>query len=386
MEINIKTEIEKLLRATNTNNVVDIAKQKQIINAFFRIIQIDAIEGTNTENKGYDVILIDDYMFKTLSWKNTNYLVAAIKSINIKTYQLTYFTVYASKSELGLWRLLSKKNGEFYKGADYVQQTMIDINLQIFINKSINIITETRTDIFVYIDNRLILYSSDDLSDLSSLQVVMLDDEKLTKITNGHIDDETRKIKIEPFAENDRLPEHRCDFKNDRIPLDNINARLLMLSQLIEGSNGFRNIQKITKINDFTSKYNIDQHSALSIYSLLFENNYILYYFTFKRGKGEKYFSPIILSRSDSKVTNYGTYSYYVPAGYYICKPYDGNPSIGEKNISVNVGRHKYYLIADRYTNLYPYTKHNTIGHTCGSCTLLNVPGASNCGACGADI
>ena len=46
----------------------------------------------------------------------------------------------------------------------------------------------------------------------------------------------------------------------------------------------------------------------------------------------------------------------------------------------------QYVFIADRYTNLYPYTKHNTIGHTCTSCTFINAPGASNCDVCAADI
>jgi folate-dependent phosphoribosylglycinamide formyltransferase PurN len=92
----IKDQIEKLLEATNRKDMTDIAKQKQIINAFFKIIQIEKeiqIKQKKiqiTKNKGLDVILIDDYMFKVLSWsfyKSNSYDLVNIKSININNLE-----------------------------------------------------------------------------------------------------------------------------------------------------------------------------------------------------------------------------------------------------------------------------------------------------------
>lgn len=377
MEINIKTEIDKLLYATVRNIMTEIVTQKQIINAFFRIIQIDAIE-TNTKNKGLDVILIDNYMFKVLSWSLLPspllYDLVNIKSININNLtEITYFTVYNSKSEFGIWRLLSTNTAPgLYKGdEDYIQQTTINIKLQLYINKN-KIDQFNNSQFYVFIDNKEKLYFNIDMGLPASE----------TNITNSHINDDRRKLRIDPFINYNDQPKNKCDYDNSfhKVLVSDINKRLTDLSSSIELNPKYK-IKKITKIGDHQSSVDLPK---LSVYSLLFEDDLILYYFTFIHNS-KKYFSPIILLSHNSTITNYGTYLYYVLAGDYICKPNSGNPSVGE-NDKIIVKGSRYTFIADRYTNLYPYTKHDITSHECGACTFINDPGISKCGMCGEDI
>lgn len=48
--------------------------------------------------------------------------------------------MYRSNSELGLWRLCIEICGNFYKGPDYIQSTIIYVKLQNFINENIDFI------------------------------------------------------------------------------------------------------------------------------------------------------------------------------------------------------------------------------------------------------
>ena len=57
---------------------------------------------------------------------------------------------------------------------------------------------------------------------------------------------------------------------------------------------------------------------SLKIFKITFHNGIVLYYCVFKFGSNE-YFSPITLITKEAKITNYGTYSQFIPAGYYIC-------------------------------------------------------------------
>ena len=50
------------------------------------------------------------------------------------------FWVYRSNSELGLWRLCIDLRGKFHKGPDYIQSTLIHVELQKFINDNIDVI------------------------------------------------------------------------------------------------------------------------------------------------------------------------------------------------------------------------------------------------------
>jgi len=398
MEINIKKEIDELLKATVTNNMTKITKQKQIINAFFRIIQIDAIEGTNTKNKGYDVILIDDYMFKVLSWFYSDlisYPLINIKSINIINQEITYFSVYTSNSEVGIFRLVAASMSSskpptadfFYKGKDYVQQTMINLNLQIFIYK--NFIQEYKnlTNTQYYIDNRSVANYKPSDNSLTSEQI---------SLTCRHIDDESRQIEVEPFNTFNKDIRKSCmapDKDSDKPELDEITARLNELSNQLEQILNITNIKYIGNINisDRNTILNLQNDiynlsPPLKIFKITFHNGIVLYYCVFKFGSDE-YFSPITLITKEAKITKYGTYSQYIPSGYYICKPYNYFSQVTKSEKKLTKYRiSNYVFIADRYTNLYPYTKHNTIGHECSSCTYLNVPGASKCDICLSDI
>jgi hypothetical protein len=56
-----------------------------------------------------------------------------IESSNLDGNNSLYFIVYLSNSEFGCWRFACLEGGQYYKGADYVTHTFIDIRLQKFI-------------------------------------------------------------------------------------------------------------------------------------------------------------------------------------------------------------------------------------------------------------
>jgi hypothetical protein len=364
MEINISQILQDLANYTNGINILNrqftqietdyIDNKKKIFKSYINLLFIDPIHAKATKNLNNNAILINDYMFKILEWfvgEDVGYTFVNIKSININNNNdITYFSVYASNTELGIWRLLARnplneENGYFYKGdSDYVQQTMIDIYLQLFIIKEIKIITVTGDPSYIYIDN---IY-------MTSLDCIM----KGRSIDSiKHIDDKSRKLIVEPFKSYNDNQDNSCSKNNSKITLLDIQSRLDILSAMIETDSNF-NIIKSTKIGDFQLK----PYPILSMYNVIFKNDIVLYYFTFnitnwKPDNEKKYYSPLILTNNKSKITNYGTYSHYILAGNYICKPFMGNQAaIDERSITINFkGTSASYLIANRYTNLYPY-------------------------------
>lgn len=92
-------------------------------------------------------IYIDITKF-TLLAKNSD--IAEYELINISSTTIigtvTNFYVYRSKSQGGFWRLYMRLVGslQFYKGADYAQQTFIHLKLQQFIEENIDNIEEEK--------------------------------------------------------------------------------------------------------------------------------------------------------------------------------------------------------------------------------------------------
>ena len=367
MEINISQLLKDLVIYTNNINKQNrqisqietdyVDNQKKICITYFNLLNIDPIHAKATKNLNKNAILVNDYMFKILGWfvGEDRYTYVNIKSIDINNKnEITYFSVYGSNTEFGIWRLVAGSNiinfAPLYKGkSDYVQQTMIDINLQLFINKEINIITAItiQSDFKLYTDN-----------EYSNVNEFMYQAGKNTPLTIAHIDDESRQLRIEPFITYNAKAENLCEYANDinDVYLVTIQTRLNELSDLIESNPGFE-IVKVKSINDF----HIDPYPILSMYFVQFKNSIILYYFTFTHthpptGNPKKYHTPLILTNNTAKITKYGTYSHYVLAGDYICKPAHGNPARNEKSIKLEYkGMRNRFLIADRYTNLYPY-------------------------------
>jgi len=356
MEINISQILQDLANYTNGINILNrqftqietdyIDNQKKIFKSYINLLFIDPIHNVATKNLNKNAILINDYMFKILGWfvgTTIGYTCVNIKSININNNnEITYFSVYGSNTEFGIWRLVAgdSRKRPFYKGDDYVQQTMIDVKLQLFINKEINLVTAiTReSDFKIYTDNE---YSN-------SLEFIT--GGKNNPLTIAHIDDRSRQLRIEPFIAYNSIPENLCAFENDRVQLVTIQTRLNQLSDLIERNQEFE-IIKVERINNF----HINPYPILSMYSVQFRNGIILYYFTFTlTGNPTKYHAPLILTNNTAKITKYGTYSHYVLAGNYICKPAHGNPAMDERSIPL-VYKMGSFLIANRYTNLYPY-------------------------------
>ena len=94
-----------------------------------------------SDDKEYQ-IQIDNYMFKLIEQTDSilNYETIRIQSWNIeRPHDIYDFWCYRSHSELGLWRfgaINPAKYGEYYKGPDKVQHTLIHLILQNYINKN----------------------------------------------------------------------------------------------------------------------------------------------------------------------------------------------------------------------------------------------------------
>jgi hypothetical protein len=107
-------------------------------------------------------ITIGNYSFELIMYYPYSYSrrgLVHIRSMHIDSRKEKTFYVYSSLSECGFWRLCTADGKMLYKGNhridgyDYVQQTMINIKLQKFINNNVNKIPkknntdEIKTDI-----------------------------------------------------------------------------------------------------------------------------------------------------------------------------------------------------------------------------------------------
>ena len=249
------------------------------------------------------------------------------------------FHAYASISELLTWRLCYERDddvlykGDFqYKHYDYVQQTMLHVDLQQCIHTSFESLPETKA----------------------------LNCEKIYKddiIQNIEINNIIRPRLVEPFKSFSRkqytvkkLSDHRSDKRfSGRIEKDKGNVcgskwihekhsqELLELSKKLDekfevGAVSFRyNVNKVYVVNDPTKtqlSFNYDVYVATLVskekrpvylfYAKVVEFQSTLVYDGKPVTKKNKYF-PIGLTMSQT-CNQYGCYTDYIPAGRYICK------------------------------------------------------------------
>ena len=91
-------------------------------------------------------IIIDNYKFTAIRYISLDVryqIVVNIKSETLLNGAEENFWIYKSNSELGLWRLCVIRRQfrsfteefTFTKGDDYVQTTLIHIDLQLYVNK-----------------------------------------------------------------------------------------------------------------------------------------------------------------------------------------------------------------------------------------------------------
>jgi hypothetical protein len=309
----------------------------QIDNFYFRILN------KNLEN---DItrLIINIY-------SSTNYDELIKLDSEIDFNQVNKFSVYLSNSDLGCFRLCLKLL-KYIKGDDYIQTTFIHIKLQEFIYKCLD-----KLDVSEII--------------FCSTQLKYWNNYDWDKIID-HIEDESRKIEKEPFKDYSKF---KCGEIIDdvKIKLDDFSKKLEKLYNYSDNEFIFNHI-----VNNNINIYNIQFYKLklkLKQENDSYQDNIVLYYcnvyitqFLEKKLNNPTFYNLPIFLTIDDQITKFGTFNNYILAGNYICKIFDYTEQCitslsslfmdqEEKN---NKCFNNYYLIGDRYDNIFPL---NYINH-----------------------
>jgi len=347
-------------------------------------------------------------------------ILAILSGDKTDTENRTLFWAYRSKSEVGLWRLcysssdtipgydkLSAVNISFdntVKG-DYVQSTLIHIELQKFINERIGEVvnyngpngvfnTELENNIIPYglmykylkdggntISCNLFYHSSVDLVDETS-------NEERETLINDEINPQNRQIKPISPPFNFHLDE--CGTTDTGMfklqTLETIYSDLKIFSDSFE--NHYTISENVPIITNYSATINLSGRQILEIsvtgdiYSVTLRSNTLntaepelnvlkLIYLRTKKMENLpefedennepydpniiNYYMPIALLPSTSECNKYGIYSKYIYAGNYICKIFDYSKQCPMGEVNKYICTTKYSFIGNRYLNIFPY-------------------------------
>jgi len=329
-------------------------------------------------------ITIDDFNFTLLL--NLNYVLPSYKntikihiSSNIPNDSNVYpeFWVYQSNSELGLWRLCSfmmdsDSHITMNKGdVDYIQSSLIHLDLQKFINKNITKITSE-----VYDRNK---HKCVCLDKIYNYQLFIYNHCINRDITIPKIDYIMSETMDRPIFEEPFLSLYNEIHCGD--PHEDVNKYLQCFSTNLEEQFNMGPISKIDKhIFTFKGKiqsigdiYSIELNRKV-MYSQSKTNSVLLYVlitqlsiysfdamldYKFRAnvsnicGK-QKHIFPFLLTPKECKVNYYGLYSNYIPCGIFICKLFDYTSQCSKDEQSKQTCIDQYTYIGNRYNNLFP--------------------------------
>jgi hypothetical protein len=359
-------------------------------------------------------IIIDNYKFTAIRYISLHEkykTVVHIKSEFLMDGSEQNFWIYKSNSELGLWRLciirnhiysFETENFSFAKGEDYVQTTLIHIDLQLYVNRLLKdgLIPEVFLDA-VEKDNECVCFISSD-------RCFEFND-KIYQVIN----DKNRIIKGEPFETLIKIKER------NNVNCGNItsyeyedNERLLQF--LYTFSREFSSTYDIVDIKqigttDFLFENSIHTHGKINRIHLRRKVNYLdkpilndvylytltlvftptlrnhldeerkvyadpkktnIYSYTLldlSRNKPIKnrtiHSFPFLLTPITSEINEYGIYTQYISSGIYICKLFDyAVPKQCTKLEIINKQCcDTYAYIGNRYVNIFPITYLNKV-------------------------
>jgi len=347
-------------------------------------------------------IIIDNYKFTAIRYTSLDIryqLVVNIKSESLLNGSEESFWIYKSNSELGLWRLcIIRRNFRsfseeftFAKGEDYVQTTLIHIDLQLYINKLLkhNLIPEVTLSEIEKDDQCVCFISSDRCFEFN---------DQIYDVIN----DRNRIIKGEPFETLIKVKERNnvyCGNITDYEYEDN--ERLLKFLHTFSQEFGADyNIMDIKQIGttDFLFEDTIHTHGKINRIHLQRKVNYMdkpilndIYLYTLTliftptlqihldednipkkhniyssnvvdicKNKFIKHRAihsfPFLLTPITSEINAYGIYTQYIPTGLYICKLFDY--AIPKQCTRLEISNkqccERYAYIGSRYINLFP--------------------------------
>ena len=356
-------------------------------------------------------IIIDNYKFTAIRYISLDVryqTVVNIKSESLLNGSEESFWIYKSNSELGFWRLcIIRRNFRsfseqftFAKGEDYVQTTLIHIDLQLYVNNLLQngLIPEVFLN-EIEKDNECVCFISSD-------RCFEFND-KIYDVIN----DTNRIIRGEPFETLIKVKQrNRVDCGNITNYEYEDNTRLM--SYLYKFSEEFAADYDIVEIKqigttDFLFEDTIHTHGKINRIHLRTKvrymdkpllNNIYLYTLTViltptlqihldedVNPKKHNIFSsnvaeicknkliknrtihsfPFLLTPNTSEINEYGIYTQYIHTGLYICKLFDyAIPKQCTKlEISNKQCCEKYAYIGNRYVNLFPISYLNQVIH-----------------------
>ena len=340
-------------------------------------------------------IIIDNITFTLLvkSELNRRYkdVVRIQSSSDDNNFQT--FWVYRSCSEMGFWRLCSKRYDDIliYKGQfDYVQSTFIHFSLQQFLNDKLEMIP------------RVTLSADEKLDQCFCANLLT----SKCNIVDVHdvIDDVRRAIIGEdPFKYMHNLEKIGilgCGIVPDKTTQYNFNDKMKYFAAVF--NNDFNaKIDDIVKLYDYQFNFENIINADCSVYSLKLErkkknassrtNDVTLYFLTSKfkeiEVENKNLFSdnvskvcnkkihilPCFLTISNVKINKYGLFTKFIPCGAYICKMFDYY-SDDYNQCTVEEKLHErcnftYAYIGHRYDNLFPLNL--ALAHLQDNCILL---------------
>lgn len=290
-----------------------------------QVTQIDFPVIKETE----DDLKIDNIIFKFK--KKIMYgprLMVLIESYDTETKKTYNFYVYQSMSDMGFWRLAHfniLQPTVLYKGSyDYTQQTLICIELQIYINNRILCLEEKDIEI-IDASTKFNSYYEEYFSKLKIpdddfYKIIM--EPKLLNIIN----DEARPITIEDMIET-LCDTNRCGHSIKKTDINKISDKLRDLYDCISIDN--------YKIKLYETYINLDKkiaHIIGKINCVLLKSkkmdglDILLYYIDIEITVEEKRYVnsiPILATTTEAKINPMGIYTDYVLLNSYICKIFE---------------------------------------------------------------
>lgn len=324
-------------------------------------------------------------------WMHDGYELITFTAASPEVKELA---AYKSKSDMGFWRLLSTySNGKKYykgRGEDYIQQTLIHLELQKYFNHVLPSLPALSTDEYKKYDPVAGGSEVEDKRDEIEMSLEVVRDEqsrnrllaalaaceadlirenealKTARATKAEIDNEDRMEKIEPFYSYSKHEENRCSSANpkrDENLLDFANT----LKPLFPSVGNPELIYKEYVFNDIYREAGkedtIDCKADIYRVKLVGSKELLLHFMVYSLKTGgtseelldiKNKIAPVCLTTSD-ECTSFGVYAHYVLAGNYICKilDYTGLQTL-PKNKKCT---HYYSYIGHMYENVFPYTE-----------------------------
>jgi len=352
-------------------------------------------------------INIGDYTFTLLSRYTTTYEIVQIESkLQDGERGAKIFWVYPSTSELGLWRCMvhvgtksiEEGNRQVYKGDtstpyyDYIQQTLIHLKLQEFINANKNKIP-------IFNDKSYADFWKININEFSAKYLYQKESREFQDFRNIRtereviqtIDDPERVLLVEPFY--NLRQKLKCGYINTATPRRRTPKVIIQeFSRILESLYEIVDDHLVYKYNNsFADVFNTK--GEIRCFHLTrrekednVSDDIVLYYY---KCKLEPF--PIRMSRDlipivnricdkpvhimpfllttleaemDERINEFGMYTTYVPSGAFLCKLFDYSvsdyPQCTPEEIAVGRCTIAYSYIGSRYDDIFPFNRYGT--------------------------